>query len=117
MSTDSRRARARKRRGRGFLLAFAAVLGALILVGVVVGGVVSVAQGPRVTDVQVDPAAAVAASGARVILTTTQSLEKIDVSQVRIASRRRRSPWTRPAGASASASPSRCATTPTTPSP
>ncbi len=33
---------------------------------------------------QVDPAAAVAASGARVILTTTQSLEKIDVSQVRI---------------------------------
>ncbi|MBQ9918639.1 MAG: hypothetical protein IJO71_15770 [Microbacterium sp.] len=83
MSTDSRRARARKRRGRGFLLAFAAVLGALILVGGV-GGVVSVAQGPRVTDVQVDPAAAVAASGARVILTTTQSLEKIDASQVQI---------------------------------
>ncbi len=42
------------------------------------------AQGPRVTDVQVDPAAAVAASGSRVILTTTQSLEKVDPSQVQV---------------------------------
>ena len=83
MSTDSRRTRARRRRGRGFVLAFAAVLGALVLVGGV-GGVVSVAQGPRVTDVQVDPDAAVAASGARVILTTTQSLEKIDPAQVEV---------------------------------
>ena len=83
MSTDSRRVRARRRRGRGFLFAFAAVLGALVLVGGV-GGVVSVAQGPRVTDVQVDPAAAVAASGARVILTTTQSLEDVDPAQVEV---------------------------------
>lgn len=83
MSTDSRRVRARRRRGRGFLFAFAAVLGTLVLVGGV-GGVVSVAQGPRVTDVQVDPAAAVAASGARVILTTTQSLEDVDPAQVEV---------------------------------
>ncbi|MCG7418293.1 MULTISPECIES: hypothetical protein [Microbacterium] len=83
MSTDSRRGRARRRRGRGFVLAFAAVLGVLLLVGGV-GGVVSVAQGPRVTDVQVDPDAAVAASGARVILTTTQSLEDVDPAQVEV---------------------------------
>ncbi|CAN3700398.1 hypothetical protein MMX123_00382 [Microbacterium sp. MM2322] len=80
---DSRRTRARRRRGRGFLVAFAAVLGALALVGGV-GGVVAVAQGPRVTDVQVDPTAAVAASGSRVILTTTQSLETVDPSQVQV---------------------------------
>jgi len=80
---DSRRARARRRQGRGFLLAFGAVLLALVLVGGV-GGVVAVAQGPRVTDVQVDPDAAVSASGSRVILTTTQSLEKIDAAQVEV---------------------------------
>ncbi|KZE33026.1 hypothetical protein [Microbacterium sp. T32] len=83
MSTDSRRVRARRRRGRGYLLAFGAVVAALVLIGGV-GGVVAVAQGPRVTDVQVDPSAAVAASGARVILTTTQSLAKIDPSQVEV---------------------------------
>lgn len=83
MSTETRRGRARRQRGRGFLLAFGAVLGALLLVGGV-GGVVSVAQGPRVTGVQVDPAAAVTASGARVILTTTQSLAEVDPAQVEV---------------------------------
>ncbi|MFJ4036748.1 hypothetical protein ACIPVB_01570 [Microbacterium sp. NPDC090007] len=83
MSTESRRARTRRRRGRGFATAFAAVLMALVVVGGV-GGVVSVAQGPRITDVQVDPAAAVAASGSRVILTTTQSLQSVDPSQVEV---------------------------------
>lgn len=83
MSTDSRRSRARRRRGRGFALAFAAVLGVLALVGGV-GGIVAVAQGPRVTDVQVDPEAAVSASGARVILTTTQSLAPVDPAQVEV---------------------------------
>lgn len=83
MNTESRRTRARRRRGRGFLVAFGAVLLALVLVGGV-GGVVAVAQGPRVTDAQVDPAAAIAASGARVILTTTQSLQKVDPSQVSV---------------------------------
>lgn len=80
---DSRRSRARRRRGRGFAIAFAAVLVGLVVVGGL-GGVVAVAQGPRVTDVQVDPAAAVAASGSRVILTTTQSLQKVDPSQVEV---------------------------------
>ncbi len=83
MSTDSRRSRSRARRGRGFAMAFAAVLVGLVVAGGV-GGVVAVAQGPRVTDVQVDPAAAVAASGSRVILTTTQSLETVDPSQVSV---------------------------------
>lgn len=83
MSTESRRARSRRRRGRRFAVAFAAVLGALVLVGGI-GGVVSVAQGPRITDVQVDPASAVSASGARVILTTTQSLRDIDPSQIEV---------------------------------
>ncbi len=89
MSTDARRAgesrrsRARTRRGRRFAVAFAAVLVGLVVVGGV-GGIFAVAQGPRVTDVQVDPAAAVAASGSRVILTTTQSLETVDPSQVEV---------------------------------
>ena len=80
---DSRRSRSRRRRGRGFLVGFGAVLLTLVLVGGV-GGVMAVAQGPRVTDVQVDPTAAVSASGSRVILTTTQSLQKVDLSQVEV---------------------------------
>lgn len=84
MSTDSRRARTRRRRGRGFALSFAVVLGVLALVAGL-GAVVTVAQGPRLTDASVDPAAAVAASGARVILTTTQSLREIDESQVDVS--------------------------------
>jgi hypothetical protein len=62
-------------------VAFAAVLGALVLVAGV-GAAVTVAQGPRVTEVQVDPAAAVSASGSRIILTTTQSLRAVDADQV-----------------------------------
>lgn len=77
MSTDSRRVRSRRRRGRTFVVAFAVVLGVL-------GAVVSVAQGPRVTAVSVDPAAAVNGSGARVILTTTQSLREVDAAQVSV---------------------------------
>lgn len=83
MSTESRRALSRRRRGRGFLLAFAAVLGALVLVAGA-GAAITVAQGPRLTDVQVDPAAAVEASGSRVILTTTQSLRPVDAAQVEV---------------------------------
>ncbi len=83
MSTDSRRARTRRRRGRAFAGAFTVVLGALVVVGVA-GAAVTVAQGPRVTDVQVDPRAAVAASGARVILTTTQSLRAVSPAQVEV---------------------------------
>jgi hypothetical protein len=83
MSTEApgRRTRARRRRARAFAAAFATVLGVLALVGAA-GAVVGIAQGPRITDVQVDPAAAVSASGSRVILETTQSLREVDAAQV-----------------------------------
>ncbi|KHK95819.1 hypothetical protein LK09_17455 [Microbacterium mangrovi] len=87
MSTEpasrSRRASSRRRRGRAFvvtLVSVAAVLGILGLSGAVASSV----QGPRVTAVQVDPQAAVAASGSRLIVTTNQSLEKIKPSQVQV---------------------------------
>ncbi|MGP3533676.1 hypothetical protein ACTU3I_02695 [Microbacterium sp. RD1] len=83
MSTDSRRARTRRRRARGFAATFAASLGVLVLVATV-GAAVTVAQGPRITDVHVDPDAAVAASGARLILTTTQSLREVDAADVEV---------------------------------
>ncbi len=82
--SSSRRSLTRRRRGRAFLGGFAIVVGALALVGVV-GAAAGTAQGPRATDVQVDPAAAVAASGSRLIVTTTQSLEEVDPSQVSVS--------------------------------
>ena len=90
MSTEpaNRRAQRQRRRGRAFASAFALVVGALIVVGLA-GAAASVALGPRVTDVQVDPAAAVEASGARLIVTTTQSLAEIDESQVTGGAQRR----------------------------
>ncbi|MFE5408319.1 hypothetical protein [Microbacterium sp. NPDC056569] len=85
MSTEagSRRARSRRRRGRAFAGAFAIVVGVLAVVGLA-GAAASVAQGPRVTEAYVDPEAAAAASGARLIVTTTQSLAEVDPSQVTI---------------------------------
>jgi len=85
MSTEpaTRRSTGRKRRGRAFALSFAVVVALLAVVGVA-GAAVTTAQGPRVTDVQIDPAAAVAASGSRVILTTTQSLQEVEPSQVTV---------------------------------
>lgn len=83
MSTDTRRGRARARRGRSFTLALTVVLVALGAAGLV-GAVVTTAQGPRVTDVQFDPDAAVEASGSRVIVTTTQSLAEVDPGQVTV---------------------------------
>ena len=70
-------------RDRRFLLALGAVLGILVLVGAGLG-VVSLTQGPRITQVQVDPAEAIEASGSRVILTANQSLAAIDESQVTV---------------------------------
>ncbi|MFK4807563.1 hypothetical protein ACI3KX_17020 [Microbacterium sp. ZW CA_36] len=85
MSTDAspRRTRSRRRRGRAFVVTFGVVVGLLAVLGLA-GAAASVAQGPRVTDAYVDPAAAAAASGSRLIVTTTQSLAEIDPSQVTI---------------------------------
>ncbi len=68
------------RRGR-FLGAFAAIVGVLAVLGLT-GAVVGTIQGPRVTSVQVDPAAAVQASGSRLIVTTSQSLQTVEADQV-----------------------------------
>lgn len=86
MSTEqpTRRARAQRRRGRTFAASFGIVLGVLVVLGLG-GAAASVAQGPRVTDVFVDPAAAAAASGSRLIVTTTQSLADVDPSQVTVS--------------------------------
>lgn len=83
MSTESRRA-ARARAGRRrFALAFAAVVGTLaVLVGG--GGAVSLLQGPRLSAVEVDPAAAIDVAGSRVILTANQALAEIDPAQVTV---------------------------------
>lgn len=85
MSTDAgtRRAQSRRRRGRAFAGAFAIVIGILAVLGLA-GAAASVAQGPRVTDASVDPAAAAAASGSRLILTTSQTLAEVDPSQVTV---------------------------------
>ncbi len=84
MSTDTRAGRARKRRGRVFLGTFAIVAATLAAIGLV-GAAAGVAQGPRVSGVQVDPAAAVAASGSRLIVTTSQSLAEVDPAQVTVS--------------------------------
>ncbi|GGD66232.1 hypothetical protein [Microbacterium murale] len=68
---------------RRFLYTILAVVAVLV---VVVGGLgaVSLFQGPRVSDVQVDAAEAIDVSGSRVILTANQSLQPIDASQVTV---------------------------------
>jgi hypothetical protein len=85
MSTEpgARRARTRRRRGRAFAVTFAAVVGilAVLCLG---GAAATVVQGPRVTDVSVDPAAAAEASGSRMIVTTSQSLAEVDPSQITV---------------------------------
>lgn len=85
MSTDGgrNRAAARRHRGRRFVVRFAAVLAVLVVAGAI-GAFVAVVQGPRVTAVQIDPAAAVATSGSRLILTTTQSLREVDAANVSV---------------------------------
>ncbi|MGO2050840.1 MAG: hypothetical protein ACTH2E_10300, partial [Microbacterium sp.] len=70
-------------KNRRFLYTILAVVGVLV---VVVAGlsVVSLFQGPRVSEVQVDAAEAIQVSGSRVILTANQSLQEIDESQVSV---------------------------------
>ncbi|MCX6502967.1 MAG: hypothetical protein NT132_11295 [Microbacterium sp.] len=86
MSTDrpSRRSHRDSRRRRGYLGAFALVLGGLVVVGAGAGAAVAL-QGPRVTAEQFDPQAAITASGSRLILTTSQALADIDPSQVTVS--------------------------------
>ncbi|MGM7699188.1 Ig-like domain-containing protein [Microbacterium sp. A84] len=68
---------------RRFLYTLLAVVGILV---VVAGGLsaVSLTQGPRVSQVQVDPNEAIEVSGSRVILTANQSLQEIDEAQVTV---------------------------------
>ncbi|GAA2882283.1 hypothetical protein [Microbacterium esteraromaticum] len=68
---------------RRFTLTLLSVLGILTLVAGVLA-VVSLVQGPRLSDVQVDPAQAIEASGSRLILTANQSLDDIDADQVTV---------------------------------
>ena len=79
----TRRERAASRRARRFSVAVAVVVAVLaVLAGG--GAALSTALGPRVTDVQVDPGAAVAAGGSRLIVTTTQSLAEVAPEQVTV---------------------------------
>jgi hypothetical protein len=68
---------------RRFLLTIGAVLGVLVLVGTAFG-IVSLLQGPRISEVQVDAAQAIESSGSRVILTANQALAPIDPEQVSV---------------------------------
>ena len=68
---------------RRFLYTILAVVGVLVVV-VAVLGVISLFQGPRLSEVQVDATEAIQVSGSRVILTANQSLEQIDESQVTV---------------------------------
>ena len=70
-------------RPRRFGLTLVAVLGVLVLVGAGLG-TVSLLQGPRISEVQVDAAQAIESSGSRVILTANQSLAEIDPAQVSV---------------------------------
>ncbi|WP_405374393.1 MULTISPECIES: hypothetical protein [unclassified Microbacterium] len=83
MSSEGRRAQRRARLARGFVVRVLAVIAVLGVVAVITG-VLTTVQGPRVTDVQSDPAAAVASAGSRLIFTTTQSLEEVAPEQVTV---------------------------------
>ena len=84
MSTEPTRRRARRRRsGRRFAITLVAVVAALALTSLA-GAAATIVAGPRVTDVQVDPAAAAQTSGVRLIVTTSLPLEQVDQAQVRV---------------------------------
>jgi hypothetical protein len=87
MSTEGRATRAGRtyrRRNRVFVLSFTMVIAALAVLGLA-GAAGTAATGPRVTSAEVDPASAVEASGSRVILTTSASLQEVDASQVTVS--------------------------------
>lgn len=81
--TRARRSRDRPPRSRRFFVAFAIVAAVLIALGVT-GAALSLAQGPRLTGVQSDPAAAISASGSRVILTANQALAEVTAEQITV---------------------------------
>lgn len=83
MSTDSRRANRVGVMRRRFARTVAVVLGIFVVIGGAAAAV-SVTQGPRITDVQADPASATSASGSRVILTANQSLDDVADDQVTV---------------------------------
>ncbi|MBD7957459.1 hypothetical protein H9651_07390 [Microbacterium sp. Sa4CUA7] len=90
MSTDVTRRGTRRgggrrgaRRRRVFATTFAVVVGMLLVVGLGGAGIASL-QGPRVTEVQFDPEAAISASGSRLILTTTRALQEVEPEQVTV---------------------------------
>lgn len=68
---------------RRFRVALLGVIGVLV---VIVAGLsaVSLSQGPRITEVQVDPREVIEVSGSRVVLTANQALQAIDASQVTV---------------------------------
>lgn len=87
MSTDATRSHERRDRRRAGLRRFALTLvGVLAALGLLsgAGAAVSLAQGPRISEVQADPASAIEVAGSRVVLTVNQSLEEIDPSQVSV---------------------------------
>lgn len=83
-SRRAQSAQTRRRRVRAFAGAFGIVLGALVVAGLV-GAAANTMQGPRVTNVELDAQAAAEASGARLIVTTNQSLAKVDAKQVKVS--------------------------------
>ncbi|MFD6816131.1 hypothetical protein ACFWCH_04415 [Microbacterium sp. NPDC060132] len=82
-ASDRAGAAAGPRMSRRFLLTIGAVLGVLVLVGTGFG-VVSLLQGPRISEVQVDAAQAIESSGSRLILTANQPLAAIEADQVSV---------------------------------
>ncbi|WP_159463293.1 MULTISPECIES: Ig-like domain-containing protein [Microbacterium] len=68
---------------RRFLVTIGAVIGVLVLVGAGLG-IVSLLQGPRITEVQVDAEQAIESSGSRVIVTANQALSAVDPEQVTV---------------------------------
>lgn len=81
---SSRRRLTQTRRLRAFTTAFAIVLGVLVVIGLG-GAALTTAQGPRVTAVDIDAAAAATSAGSRVIVTTTQSLATVSARQVTVS--------------------------------
>ncbi|MFS0865913.1 hypothetical protein AB3M83_01085 [Microbacterium sp. 179-B 1A2 NHS] len=85
MSSEGRGRRSlrRARLARGFAVRLGAVVAAFAGVALI-AGILTTVQGPRVTRVEADPAAAVASAGSRLIFTTTQSLVEVDQTQVTV---------------------------------